>query len=168
MTNILKDLGKDLSIGRCYLPKERLEPLEITMEELTQPSTLQRLRPLIAQLTWHTLEHLDQACQYVLQLPSKAWRLRLSCMWPLLFAVQTLEIMYRSEVLLDPEARVKISRGVVYRTMAQVHLVSYGSRHVCAILCLPTPALDNGTTPYKRDQGQGRKCMSLCDTMTIG
>jgi farnesyl-diphosphate farnesyltransferase len=117
MTNILKDLGKDVSIGRCYLPREQLEHLEITMEELTQPSTLQRLQPLIAQLTWHTLEHLDQACQYVLQLPRKAWRLRLSCMWPLLFAVQTLEVMYRSEVLLDPEARVKISRGVVYRTM---------------------------------------------------
>jgi hypothetical protein len=38
-------------------------------------------------------------------------------MWPFLFAVQTLEIMYHSEELLDPEARIKISRGVVYRTM---------------------------------------------------
>jgi farnesyl-diphosphate farnesyltransferase len=119
MTNILKDLGKDLSIGRCYLPQERLESLEITTQELVQPSTLPRLQPLIAQLTWHTLEHLDQACHYVLQLPSKAWRLRLSCMWPLLFAVQTLEIMCHSDVLLDPAARVKISRGVVYRTMVR-------------------------------------------------
>lgn len=117
MTNILKDIGKDLSIGRCYLPGEQLAQLEIGPEELTNPATLQRLRPLIIQLTWHTLEHLDQACQYVLQLPRTALRLRLSCMWPLLFAIQTLEIICRSEVLLYPEARVKISRGVVYRTM---------------------------------------------------
>jgi len=117
MTNILKDLGKDLSIGRCYLPREQLEQLEIGLEELTNPATIHRLRPLIIQLTWHTLDHLDQACQYVLQLPRKALRLRLSCMWPLLFAVQTLEVICRSEVLLDPEARVKISRGVVYRTI---------------------------------------------------
>jgi farnesyl-diphosphate farnesyltransferase len=117
MTNILKDLGKDLSIGRCYLPREQLERLEISVEELTKPSTLQRLQPVIAKLTWHTLDHLDQACQYVLQLPRKALRLRLSCMWPLLFAVQTLEVISRSDVLLDPEARVKISRRVVYRTM---------------------------------------------------
>jgi farnesyl-diphosphate farnesyltransferase len=117
MTNILKDIGKDLSIGRCYLPGEQLTQLEIGPEELTNPATLQRLRPLIIQLTWHTLEHLDQACQYVLQLPRTALRLRLSCMWPLLFAIQTLEIICRSEVLLNPEARVKISRGVVYRTM---------------------------------------------------
>src|SRR5215471_13363598 len=117
MTNILKDLGKDLSIGRCYLPREQLEQLELCPEELTNPATIQRLRPLITQLTWQALEHLDQACQYVLQLPYYALRLRLSCMWPLLFAVQTLEAVCQSEVLLSLEARVKISRGVVYRTM---------------------------------------------------
>src|SRR5262249_33565079 len=115
--NILKDIGKDLSIGRCYLPREQLEQLEIGLEELTNPATLQRLRPLIIQLIWHTLDHLDQACQYVMQLPRTAVRLRLSCMWPLLFAVQTLEIICRSEALLYPEAHVKISRRVVYRTM---------------------------------------------------
>jgi farnesyl-diphosphate farnesyltransferase len=129
MTNILKDLGKDLSIGRCYLPREQLEQLEIGPEELTNPATLQRLRPLIIQLTWHTLAHLDQACQYVLQLPRKALRLRLSCMWPLLFAVQTLEVICRSEVLLYSEARVKISRGVVYRTMFK------------SLWCLITPGM---------------------------
>src|SRR5215831_15790644 len=67
MTNILKDLGQDLSIGRCYLPREQLEQYEIRLEELTSPLTLQRLRPLIRELIWHTLDHLDQACQYILQ-----------------------------------------------------------------------------------------------------
>jgi farnesyl-diphosphate farnesyltransferase len=117
MTNILKDIGKDVSIGRCYVPRAQLAQFDIGPQELTNPATLQRLRPLIIQLIWHTLDHLDQACQYVLQLPRTALRLRLSCMWPLLFAVQTLEIICRSEVLLYPEARVKISRRVVYRTM---------------------------------------------------
>jgi farnesyl-diphosphate farnesyltransferase len=117
MTNILKDLGKDLSVGRCYLPREQLAQLEISVEELAQPAVIQRLRPLITQLTLQALDHLDQACQYVLQLPYYALRLRLSCMWPLLFAVQTLEAVCQSEELLCPEARVKISRGAVYRTI---------------------------------------------------
>lgn len=117
MTNILKDLGKDLSIGRCYLPREQLEQLEMRVEELTKPSVIQRLRPLIIQLIWQTLDHLDQACEYILQLPHRALRLRLSCMWPLLFAVQTLEAICQSEELLCPEARVKISRGAIYRTI---------------------------------------------------
>src|SRR5438093_1595764 len=34
MTNILRDLGKDLSVGRCYLPREQLEQLEVGVEEL--------------------------------------------------------------------------------------------------------------------------------------
>jgi farnesyl-diphosphate farnesyltransferase len=129
MTNILKDIGKDLSIGRCYLPREQLEQLELRLEELTKPLAIQRLRPLIVQLTWQALDHLDQACQYVLHLPRHAVRLRLSCMWPLLFAVQTLEVVCRSEVLLYSEARVKISRGAVYRTM------------FWSLWCLITPAI---------------------------
>ena len=39
MTNILKDLSKDLSIGRCYLPREH-EQLEIGPEELTNATNL--------------------------------------------------------------------------------------------------------------------------------
>jgi hypothetical protein len=38
-------------------------------------------------------------------------------MWPLLFALQTLEVVCRSDTLLAPQARVKISRQAVYRTM---------------------------------------------------
>src|SRR5262249_22181699 len=112
-----------------YLPGKQLEQLEIGPEELTHPATIQRLRPLIIQLIWHTLDHLDQACQYVLQLPRTALRLRLSCMWPLLFAVQTLEIICRSEVLLCSEVRVKVSRGVVYCTMLR------------SLWCLITPSM---------------------------
>src|SRR5215813_1789298 len=117
MTNILKDLGKDLSTGRCYLPREQLEQLEVRVEELSKPAVIQRLRPLIIQLTAQTLEHLDYACQYVLELPHHALRLRLSCMWPLLFAIQTLEAVCQSEELLCPESRVKISRRAVYCTI---------------------------------------------------
>ena len=117
MTNILKDLGKDLSAGRCYLPREQLDQLQVRVEELAKPAVIQQLRPLIIQLTWQAVEHLDQACQYILQLPRRALRLRLGCMWPLLFAVQTLEVVCQSEELLCPEAHVKISRGAVYRTM---------------------------------------------------
>jgi len=117
MTNILKDLGTDLAVGRCYLPREQLEQWEVRVEELANPAVIQRLRPLILELTWQTLDHLDQACQYVLQLPPHALRLRLSCMWPLLFAVQTLAVVCQSEELLYREAHVKISRGTVYCTM---------------------------------------------------
>jgi farnesyl-diphosphate farnesyltransferase len=117
MTNILKDLGKDLHNGRCYLPQEQLEQLQLRVTELCQPAALGSIRPLLIQLIWYTLDHLDCACDYILGLPNRLWRMRLSCMWPLLFAIQTLNVVCRSEELLQPDARVKISRFVVYRTI---------------------------------------------------
>jgi farnesyl-diphosphate farnesyltransferase len=117
LTNILKDLGKDLQMGRCYVPETQLEQLEVRVEDLCKPAALQWIQPLISKLVWYALDHLDHARNYVLLLPRRAWRLRLSCMWPLLFAVQTLDVICRSTDLLDPHARVKISRPAVYRTM---------------------------------------------------
>jgi farnesyl-diphosphate farnesyltransferase len=117
LTNILKDLGKDLHNGRCYLPEKYLEQLQIQVGDLSKPSALRQIRPLIHTLVWYTLDHLDRAHDYIVRLPRRPWRLRLSCMWPLLFAVQTLNMVYQSEKLLHPEIPVKISRRVVYRTM---------------------------------------------------
>ncbi|MGE3537272.1 MAG: phytoene/squalene synthase family protein [Candidatus Tectimicrobiota bacterium] len=129
LTNILKDLGKDLAIGRCYVPRELLARLNITLPELTQSGALLRLRPLLFQLIHYTLYCLDQGCQYILMLPPWALRSRLSGMWPLLFALQTLAVIWSTEYLLSPQAQVKISRRSVYITM----VLSFG--------CLIAPVL---------------------------
>lgn len=117
MTNILKDIGKDSANGRCYLPEEHLLRLDVTPRALTTPASLPMLRPLLYQYCWDTLGHLDQAYHYIVTVPYTALRLRVSCMWPLLFAIQTLETICRTDTLLDPTARVKITRPAVYRTI---------------------------------------------------
>lgn len=117
LTNILKDIGKDLQDGRCYLPEDELQRLGLQAHDLLDPTSLRQVRPLIISLTRCALEHLDHASCYVRRLPRRALRVRLSCMWPLLFAVQTLEEVCRSEGLLSPRERVKISRRAVYRTI---------------------------------------------------
>jgi farnesyl-diphosphate farnesyltransferase len=117
MTNILKDLGRDLHIGRCYLPETQLRALHLEPQMLHQPWARHRIEPLLHQLVGDTLAHLDHGCAYIDLLPMRAVRLRLSCMWPLLFALQTLEVVCQADTLLEPQARVKISRQAVYRTM---------------------------------------------------
>jgi farnesyl-diphosphate farnesyltransferase len=77
------------------------------------------MQPILHRLVRDTLDHLDQAREYIGQLPKRPMRLRLSCMWPLLFALQTLEVICTSTTLLEPDANVKISRQAVYRTMLQ-------------------------------------------------
>lgn len=117
LTNILKDVGKDLQGGRCYLPADELRRLGLQAHDLLDPTLLPQIRPLVIHLIYYTLEHLDHASCYVRLLPLRALRVRLSCMWPLLFAVQTLEEVCRSEGLLSHQERVKISRQAVYYTI---------------------------------------------------
>ena len=117
LTNILKDIGQDLQDGRCYLPEDELQRLGLQAHDLLDPASLHRVRPLIIRLIRCTLEHLEHASCYVQLLPRRALRVRLSCMWPLLFALQTLEKVCRSEGLLSHRERVKISRQAVYRTI---------------------------------------------------
>ena len=117
LTNILRDVGKDLQCGRCYLPADELQRLGLQAHDLLDPTLLPQVRPLVIHLIDYTLEHLDHASCYVRLLPRRALRVRLSCMWPLLFAVQTLEEVCRSEGLLSHQERVKISRQAVYCTI---------------------------------------------------
>ena len=128
LTNILKDVGTDLQGGRCYLPEDELRRLSLQAHDLLDPRSLPRIRPLMTSLIGCTLEHLDHASCYVRLLPRRALRIRLSCMWPLLFAVQTLEEVCRSEGLLSPRERVKISRQAVYCTI------------LCSFWCLVFPS----------------------------
>jgi farnesyl-diphosphate farnesyltransferase len=119
MTNILKDIAHDFRLGRCYLPGSALADLHVEVCELHHPKTLTRIRPLLEHLVRMTLDHLDHARDYVCALPIGMVRLRLSCIWPLLFALQTLAAICQAPDLLSPDRRVKISRGDVYRTMAR-------------------------------------------------
>jgi farnesyl-diphosphate farnesyltransferase len=117
LTNILKDLGRDLENGRCYLPAQLLQAVQVAPDELRNLTSLPRLYPVLSALVRYTLTHLDHAHEYIHRLPRRTVRLRLSCMWPLLFALQTLEVICTSEALFDPRARVKITRRAVYQTM---------------------------------------------------
>ncbi|MFP3480273.1 squalene/phytoene synthase family protein, partial [Burkholderia sp. SIMBA_057] len=47
MVNVLRDCGKDLRIGRCYLPATMLAQAALSPADLMQPGTSARARPLM-------------------------------------------------------------------------------------------------------------------------
>jgi farnesyl-diphosphate farnesyltransferase len=114
LTNILRDIAQDLRIGRCYLPRVELTTLGVRPEELLNPPTLGRVRPLLHDLLDLTLTYYREGWAYTLTIPRHEWRLRLACAWPLLIGLSTLALVGRSEHLLDPQVRVKIARVRVY------------------------------------------------------
>ncbi len=47
LTNVLRDVPKDLRMGRCYLPKAELAQIGVTPEELLDPAAGPRARPVL-------------------------------------------------------------------------------------------------------------------------
>ena len=122
MTNILKDLARDLQRGRCYIPEVLLREAGLQPLDLLRQESLPAFRPILRGLLAKAIEHLDQGWLYTLAVPRSELRLRLACMWPILFAGGTLRRIASSADLLDPAVVQKISKGEVYRVMAATTL----------------------------------------------
>lgn len=122
MTNILRDLARDLRIGRCYLPRKDLATVGVTPRDLLDPVHLGTVRPLLADLLRLTLDHYDAGWAYTMAIPEGEWRLRLACLWPLFIGLKTLALVSRAPNLLDPHAAIKITRPEVYRILVRSSL----------------------------------------------
>ncbi len=119
MTNILRDLSKDLRIGRCYLPQQELEAIGLQPADLLDPTAVVKVKPLLRSLLTRTLDHYQDGWVYTQQIPRREIRMRLACIWPLFIGLKTLALLARSPNLLDPKIVIKIPRGAVYRMMAR-------------------------------------------------
>lgn len=115
LVNVLRDLPKDLRIGRCYLP-------------VSDPGTLldaknfDGVRAVYHRWLDTAVEHLDAGWRYTLAIPRSERRLRLACIWPIWIGLMTIARL-RVENPLDPTRRVKISRAEVYGVMTRSFLV---------------------------------------------
>jgi len=118
LTNILKDVARDLQRGRCYIPATLLREAGLTSSDLLKKDNRTRVQLVLHKLIAVARDHLDQGWMYTLAIPRRELRLRLACMWPILFAGQTLRRVADSIDLLDPSINVKIPKGQVYRIMA--------------------------------------------------
>lgn len=127
LTNVLKDVAKDLQRGRCYLPQPLLAECGLAPADLLRRESIDRVRPVIRRLAAMAIDHLDVGWAYTMAIPCREIRLRLACMWPILLAGETLARVVTSPDLLDNAKSVKVSRGVVYRVMASTILTGAAS-----------------------------------------
>jgi farnesyl-diphosphate farnesyltransferase len=115
ITNILRDIPKDLRIGRCYLPSEELEAEGLSARDLTEPANLSKVRPILKRWLRYGLENLEAGARYVEAMPGM--RSRAAVAWPLLLAFKTLIGIQKSDVLLEQGRSVKVGRRQVYRML---------------------------------------------------
>lgn len=118
MTNVLRDCGKDLRIGRCYLPATMLHQHGLSPQDLLLPDASLRARALMLELVHDTLDHFHEAMAYTLAIPPHFIRLRLACLWPVLIGMETLLLLVRNDDWLDPARTSRLQRSKVYRIIA--------------------------------------------------
>jgi farnesyl-diphosphate farnesyltransferase len=118
LVNVLRDLPRDLRLGRCYLPSAELAGLGLAPEDLLTPGVLRRVRPLLDTLIDDAVACLDDGRAYTLAVPRREARLRLACAWPLLIGLRTLGRLRRADNLLEPSVTVKVPRSEVRRLLA--------------------------------------------------
>jgi len=119
MTNVLRDCGKDLRIGRCYLPEVLLERFALRPEALLLPGASLTAKPLLDVLVPETLAHFKAALDYTLAIPGSAIRLRLASLWPIIIGLETLLLLVQNDQWLDPERGSKFARKHVYQMIAK-------------------------------------------------
>ena len=109
LVNILRDMPKDLRIGRCYLPVQ--DP-----GRLLDPQNYATFRDQYQHWLDVALQHLDAGWNYTMHIPPTLSRLRLACVWPIWIGLMTIARL-RQENPLDPAKRIKITRSEVYGVM---------------------------------------------------
>lgn len=119
LVNILRDMSGDLSRNVCFVPRAELARWDLMPKDIVDPACAPRVKSALAPLFALAQRSLDEALEYVLAVPAQARDVRCFCLVPLWLAVATLRQCHVDSRLLDPTARVKLSREQVGALIAE-------------------------------------------------
>lgn len=118
--NIVRGLRKDHERGWVFVPCSLYEAHGLTRDSLFLPENREAAMRVVATLADKAERHLLCGLTYISLLP-KNRRIRLFCIWPLLFAVKTLALSRHNPDVIASEA--KITRPQVRRIVSVSSLV---------------------------------------------
>ena len=104
--NVIRGLRKDYERGWVYVPKKFLAAVNLTAHELFQPENRAEAIKVLDMLADKAERHLHAALTCVKSLPPWQHRIRLACIFPLMFAIRTLAISRRNAQVFDSEAKI--------------------------------------------------------------
>ncbi len=113
--NIIRGLRKDYERGWIFVPATFFEKIGLSREGFFEITNRDKALSVINLLIDKAKRHLHDGLTYVTLLPRKERRIRLSCAWPLLFAVKTLALSRNNPEVLTSET--KITRNQVKNIM---------------------------------------------------
>ncbi len=125
MTNILKDIWDDAKRGVCWLPQDIFSQSNYDLKNLSSTTNDKNFQTGLTYLISIAQQHLDNAMQYTLLIPSHETGIRKFCLWALGMAVLTLRKI-KQNLAFTESAQVKITRN---RVKATVFISNYTVRY---------------------------------------
>lgn len=134
IVNILRDLPKDLQLGRCYFPQTDLQAAGLSPEDLLNPVNSTRFEPIKNKWIFWGLSRLQSAKPYFRELSRLHGGQRAAVAWPVLWTADTLYEVYQEKNLLNLQKRVKISRNIIYSTILLTPIILLSNTAFCVWL----------------------------------
>lgn len=128
IVNILRDTPQDLSFGRCYFPEEELARFNLTPKDLVRMKNSPRFEPIKLWWIQWGKKNLSSASAFFAAIPKKAFAVRAAVAWPILWTADNYLKLSQHTELLNIHKRVKISRNVIYFTMAMTPFILVSNR----------------------------------------
>ena len=97
--------------GATYQAKHSPEH-DLTPEDLLEKRNIDKFRPLYDEYLDITNDHLDAAVEYIKMLPETQFRLKASCMLPVLIGQRTVTLLREGNIL-DSSDRIKVTRDEI-------------------------------------------------------
>ena len=117
MTNVLRDVPKDLRMGRCYLTANALSELDLDPSDLLNADNSDKARPALVDGINLALDHYAAAERYILAIPRRNLRLRLAALWPVIIGLGTLAQLANNRGWLSPDTTSKVTREWIYKVL---------------------------------------------------
>jgi farnesyl-diphosphate farnesyltransferase len=128
MVNIIRDMAGDLKRGQSYIPDEILHKYKLNRQSIFEVQNSKNAELMFDELIQTAIGHLDKALAYVLLIPKEETRIRLFCLLPMFWAMQTLRQIQNNSLNLLTAEKVKISRKVIRMEFYKSLILTFSNR----------------------------------------
>ena len=104
--NIIRGLRRDYERGWVFVPATYLEKFGLSREGFFDKKNEDKSMAVVNLLIAKAKRHLEEGLTYITLLPRAERRIRLFCIWPLLFAVKTLALSRNNSGVLASETKI--------------------------------------------------------------
>ena len=110
------------------MPNELLKKYDVTRQSIFDRNNVQRSKKMLEELIDMALSYLDAGLQYIVAIPKAERHMRLSCMLPLFWALQTLRSIKKNINRFLTQEKIKISRTIIRKELCLAYVTVFSNR----------------------------------------